>query len=310
MFPFRLTSQPSLVGLDIQATEVCLLQMRQVKQELCILSAAASTLPHGVIQDGKIIEFDKVHTTIHQLVKQTKTRGHFAAIALPGANTLSREVSLPKLSQREEYEAEIDTHLEKYLPGVTEKICFDYIIQKEGRDLQQALIVAAKSDMMAAYVNVVNQSGLRLKIVDVDWYALTRAMNACLDTKNKMLGLLDIGIDAAKIIFIHDGNLIFKRQVSLTNDIHSSFDILKEQLNHAIQLCYAAFQLVHIDQFYLSGHDFKDIDKLQSAIGIPIERLNVSSPFLMSQKINKNDALTIMERSLISVGLIMRGCTP
>jgi type IV pilus assembly protein PilM len=294
VFLFQIKSNLSVVGLDIQPDAVSLLQLKKVRKSWQIYKTAAISLPEGVIDDGKILAVDALKGTLTTLVKQTKTEGQAAAIALPSNCVLRREINLPELLSEKEYVAELEMHLEKYLPGLAGGVYFDYQTQKH---TSMALIAAAKSDIVNSYVSVVNQSGLNIKIVDVDEFAIARAVQ--IYNVYKTIGIIDIGKTLVKILFFHDGDFLYVQQINIQFD-------LAEKIHQAIQMCYAASmkKAVKIDCIYLSGKKsqlYKLYEQL-STLDIKIIMLDLSKIFTFPATLNKEFA----EISLISAGLALR----
>lgn len=176
-FSFSYHKRRTLVGLDIRADELVLTCLRPLRVGWQVQGIASAALPSGIIIEGNIVQVEPLVTILKKLVLETRALGLKAAIALPDSAVIERHISFPRLLKEEEYEAEIHMHLHQYLEGVTEEMYFDYFLEKKNTESHQAILIAAKRDLVNRYLDVSNQSGLIVKIVDVEKYALARVIH-------------------------------------------------------------------------------------------------------------------------------------
>lgn len=166
----------SLLGLDIQANEVRLLQLQRSKKKQVIKQALALDLPKGAVIDGKIQEAETVSDRLQELVRSSKLQEFGVAIALPVDCVITKRISVIKGLQESELEAEVISHLSHWFPGVTEGLCYDYVMLDSNDEMQSDVLLAATSFAhLSTHVTVVQNAGLKVQVVDVDRYALARA---------------------------------------------------------------------------------------------------------------------------------------
>lgn len=228
---------------------------------------------------------------ITQLVLATKTQGHDAAIALPVSTIISKRIKLYPAMTDEECEMEILSNLNQYFPGLAEDLCFDY--QKVAED--EFFVVAARREQVSEYVDLVNHAGLQVKVMDVDSFALARAVD--LLNVDVMLAVLEVHSYSANFMVFQHREIIFSQAIALAE--------LVQGLKRALQLCY-------------SMHDFRVItlagDDIQPDLKELIQQeLNVqlipANPFLnmsLSPDIQKNELQRAAPHLLVSCGLAMR----
>ena len=289
-----------LVGLDIHADEVRLLQLKRVKNSIKVEKQAVCELPAGVIVDGKIKQMSSVITAIQELVRETQTQGCPAAIALPSQCVISQRIRLASILQDVECEIEISTRLSHYLPGVNDSLCFDFAIQGQlDAEHNDVLLIAARDEQVNSYVDVVNHSGLIVKIVEVDSHALMRAAKFFIPRAffQQTIAVLDIGQTVALLVVYQDGHIVLNQQFSiLKNNMQ-----LESQLKKILKLYFFDDQKIALN-FFLAGCD--DIlltavaDYLRKEFSTAVDILDPSQVWPFKKAAS---------RMMVSFGLALRG---
>jgi type IV pilus assembly protein PilM len=225
---FLRSKSRALVGIDINAEEIRLLQLRNTRQSFEVEKYAVAPLPAGAVSQGKIRQMEMVQTALNKLVLETGTAKCPAAIALPVNMVITKRVPAPL--------ADDITH---YFPGIQDTLCFDYVA-----DEKELLLVASRSELLNQYKCLLEEAQLKLKIVDVDTFALTRAASL----NPPVNGILDIAPEVTQIIILHERQIIFRQHWQTGND-----ELLLSELNRALQLCQASHQSLRIDSMLMSG---------------------------------------------------------
>jgi len=176
---FRLlrSTHRSQIGIQITQAEIRIVELQAVAQDFVIQNYAINTLPADAIQGGFIRQFDVIQTRVRQLVKQLNAEGLSAVTAIPAEHVLMKQTTMPAFFSRKELEVEILANLPHYF-GVTSatELCFDYVeLGPAGLEQNEVLVLAVHAGFLHTYLALINQSGLYVKIIDVDKYALERA---------------------------------------------------------------------------------------------------------------------------------------
>ena len=159
-----------LIVLDINHEEIRILQLKRVKEELWVEQVYIGALDAGAIVDGRIQSLQTVRAAIEKAVQATHTKGAEVAIALPMQSVITKRIKLNEELSPEECEAEINANMADYFPHATEDLVFDFVLENPS----DVLLIAARKSQLNEYLTVVKQAGLKIKIVDVDSYALSR----------------------------------------------------------------------------------------------------------------------------------------
>lgn len=213
----------SRVGVDIQADRVRLVQFTKKNKHVCPPKMAEKKLPVGAIRENRIADPDAVLGVLEELVKVTATRGQPVAVALPLSAVILKTILPPKKMTAFECEIEIATHLARYLSGVTD-VHFDFVMRAD-----DVLLVAAKNEMIAMYQELVMAAGLSLAKIDVDIYALTRALYY----QYRYAMFVAVDVTPARIYFlvVHHGDIIFHQTFYETKNFLESFSRVSKEIS-------------------------------------------------------------------------------
>jgi type IV pilus assembly protein PilM len=217
----------------MNAEEIRLLQLRKTRQQFKVEKYAVAPLPAGAVSQGKIRQMEIVQTALNQLVQETGTAKCPAAMALPVNAVITKRVLAPLVDDI--------TH---YFPGIQDTLCFDYVT-----DEKELLLVASRSELLNQYRCLLEAAELKMKIVDVDTYALLRAASL----HPPVNGLLDIAPEVTQIIVLQERQIIFRQHWQTGND-----ELLLAELKRALPLCQASHQSLQINSMLVSGKIFPE----------------------------------------------------
>lgn len=291
------------IGLDIQADALRLVQLRRLKHHLLVENIGLIPIPHGVISEGKLQRPEQVSAYLHEWVEHVSLKGLSTAIAMPAYCVISKRIQLLSGLRDIEREAEITTQLKHYFPGISEELCFDYtLLESEDTLHEHFLLVAARHEQLTSYVEAVENAGLKVKIVDVDIYALTRNI-----AKNETMVLLDIGTITSQFVVIHKGEILFFQQM-MNHDLTE----LKNEFKRVLQLCYSTHRFLKIKKIYLTGcaDDFHLLASyIQNEFAIYVDFVNPFRNISFANQTDKEACQHSPSRMAVSCGLAIRGLT-
>jgi type IV pilus assembly protein PilM len=290
----------SLVGLDMNAEEIRLLQLRPVRKGHVVENFAIAGLPPGTIQDGKIIEFETVAAVLGRLVQQTKTAGFTAAMALPANRVISKRIKLSAGLPQAEYETTITANFPRYFPGLQEELCFDFVVFDTEAKPPEVLLVASRVEQINSYTQAALAAGLKIKIVDVDTYALVRAVSliALPDTTT---GLLDIAPEMTQLILLQRGQIVFNQHWHTPEN-----NFLAAEIRRAIQLCATSQKTLKITECFVSGMTAKAAAIFTADLAINFVEANPFKSLAVATCVNTVELKNSASRLMVCCGLALR----
>lgn len=231
--PF-LKKQKLSIGLDIGSHAVKICEMSETDSGIKIVSLGSSVMPPDSVRDGVLQEPAAVAKAISSLVGNLDVKGKKIAISISGYSVIVKKINLAVMTQAE-MESHIQSEAEQYIPFDIDDVYLDFQDLKTNRgdeDRTDAMLVAAKKEVVDEYLTMLDSVGLKTVIVDVDAFALENAYDANFSLDENVT-LVDIGASKMNINVISSGTSILARDVLLgskqiTEQIQSAFDMSYE----------------------------------------------------------------------------------
>lgn len=221
-----------LLGLDIKATEVYVVYLKQSRKDHLLLLADIITLPQNIFVDGHIKHWHVLLSALKEYVKKHYLKGVSAAISLPYHLTMMQHIKVPIGLTDDDIFAEIHAHLKQSLREVSEPLAIDFTrLPKDQNANQKIHYTAIRQAHLLPYRQCLLECGLHLKIADVDIYALKRIVAHLVNLKSSsMYAALHITQGIATFIIFNDLEILSYDSW----DFHNAVDF-KQQLQNRMQ---------------------------------------------------------------------------
>jgi len=212
-----------LLGVDLSASRVKLLELDRAGSGLRVLSYASEPLPEGAIADHQIIDAQAVAQSIARALERSGSKTRDAAIAVSGPAVISKIIDLPAGMSDAELEEQIHFDAAQYIPHPIEEVNIDFQVLEPhpgAADLNRVLLVACRRDNIEMRVAAMEMAGMKVRLVDVEEYAL---QNACRLLKNQDdpqqadksdIAVFDVGAHDTRLTVQHDGRSVYTREIS------------------------------------------------------------------------------------------------
>ncbi|MEX1288384.1 MAG: type IV pilus assembly protein PilM [Acidimicrobiia bacterium] len=210
------------VGLDIGTSAVRAAVLHGGKKGAPVLRKYGEVgLPAGAIEGGEIVDPAVVEDAIARLWKTTKLPKKGVVMGLANQRIIVRRVEVPEMSD-EALRAALPQHVGEHIPMATEDAVLDFvpledIPGREGEEARRAiLVVAAQKDMVNQYVDVVESAGIRVEGVDLQAFALVRAVfGARIPLGDAPVAVVSLGAGMTQVMVTKDGTLRFLRLIPI-----------------------------------------------------------------------------------------------
>ena len=209
-----------LIGLDIGSSSVKFVELRERKGNPVVHQLGIVPLSPETIVEGAIIDSYDLINAIKQLASAYRIKNKKVAISVSGTPVIVKRLTLAYMTDKELAEA-IDWEVERYLPFDLSEVNIDYHVIKsdEKRNQLDVLIAAVKKETIDEYVSVVSEAGFKLKVVDVDAFAVQNAYTFSNDSEeNETVILVNIGASLMNINILDSGETMFTRDIALGGD--------------------------------------------------------------------------------------------
>jgi type IV pilus assembly protein PilM len=225
-----------IVGVDIGASAVKLVQLRELKGGYQLQNVGILPLPAEAIVDNTLMDSPSIVETVKQLLASLQIKAKEAACSISGNAVIIRKISLPVMPA-EELEDQIHWEAEQYIPFDINDVNVDFqILDTDEQDLSKmnVLLVASKKDIINDYLAVFAEAGLKLVVVDVDSFAVQNAYEVNYGAGDEVVALVNLGASIMNLNIVKGGVSLFTRDVQMggslyTEEIQKQFGLNSEQ---------------------------------------------------------------------------------
>jgi type IV pilus assembly protein PilM len=212
--------QEALLGVDIGSSSIRVLELAKTTTGYKVVSYASGPMPENAVEGNSIKNVEKLGVALRELVDRSRTKTKSVAIAVPDSSVITKVVQLEEDLSDSEREELVILEADKYIPYPIDEVSIDYEIvgpSSKGDSLQDVLVVASRAENINLRIDLVKESGLDLKIVDVESYAVERACQLFSDElpdggEDKTIAIFDIGEVYTQLTVLHNMKTIFSRE--------------------------------------------------------------------------------------------------
>ncbi|MEQ8797820.1 MAG: type IV pilus assembly protein PilM [Salinisphaeraceae bacterium] len=211
---------PELVALDISADRVKLLELGGSLGTPLIKAFATEALPADAVQDRQIVEPELVAQSVNRAMQKSGCRQQQAAVAVSGSAVISKIIDMPATLTEDEIEQQIGFEADAYIPYPIEDVSLDFQIMgpsPHDSDMQQVLLAACRRDNVEMRIAAVEIAGLKVRLVDVESYALQNACGLLIEQMpdkgaERTVAVVDVGATTTAVNVLHSGETIYTRE--------------------------------------------------------------------------------------------------
>lgn len=205
-----------LVGIDIGSGTIRAVEVAGVgSKRPSVVKFSSMPLPDGAVKNGEVVEVNTVAAALKQLWSSARFTSKEVVLGVGNSKVLVRDLTVPKLSQRE-IRASLPTHVQEMLPVPVADALLDFYPISEGTGATGAvvngLLVAAIKESVLTNVKAVQLAGLTPVGVDLIPFALTRLTSAARMVGN--VAHIDIGARTTNVIVTTGGVPQFVRIIA------------------------------------------------------------------------------------------------
>ncbi|HOT23205.1 MAG TPA: type IV pilus assembly protein PilM [Thermoleophilia bacterium] len=168
------------VGIDLEQAAIAGAQIRGGKIGQTLMAAAVRALPEGLVFEGEVVDVDGLAAQLKSFWKEAGFSGRRLRLGVANQKIVVRTMEFPLIDEKE-LEAAIQYQAQEAIPIPLEEAILDYQVlataaDEEGAGRQKVLVVAAQRDMISRFTEVAKKAGLSVDGIDLQAFALTRAV--------------------------------------------------------------------------------------------------------------------------------------
>lgn len=226
-----------LVGVDIGASSIKVVQLKESRRALTIVRHAHVDLPRDTIIDGHVMNPSAVTEALEQAFAQAKIGQKEVAIGVYGQSVIVRKIAMP-LMTKEELQESIGWEAEQHIPFDIKQMTFDYEVLARFPEEQRmdVLLVAAKRDEVNDVATIVRDAKLKPLVVDINAFAMQNCLERTLGTlpADRTIAVVDVGAANTTINVLSKGTSAFTREIqtagaSITEEVRKRCNLGWEQ---------------------------------------------------------------------------------
>ncbi len=209
-----------IVGCDFGKSKVVLLQIEKSSPKIRVVKFQKIT--RGAANGQKDAEF----------LKKCFESGGFSArrlrISVKGQGVILRFVQFPQM-KHEELRNAVSFEIDQYIPFKAHEVVWDLCVLEENVSLasgakgMNVLLVAVKREDLNAYLQVFQEAGLQIELIDIDALAVINALEFFHpQSVQTTAGILDVGTEISTLSITQKGKPRFIRDIS-----YGTLDIVK-----------------------------------------------------------------------------------
>ena len=212
----------SAIGVDIGSRTIAVAEVKSGRGSTKVTNFGGVELPSGVVQEGEILDPAAVAEALRELTDTAKLGGKKVWLGVANQRVVVRQVDLPAMEEKE-LRASLRYQVQDYIPIPVEEAELDVHVlssftSDDGAEMQRLLLVAAHRDMVSAHVDAATQAGLKPIGVDLNPFAVLRAMGDTSQYEEGNQVLVDAGAGVTNIIVHEKGIPTFVRILVMGGD--------------------------------------------------------------------------------------------
>ncbi len=289
-----------LVGIDISATGVKLIELGRTRSGYELKSMAVVPLPRDAIVENTIIDSMAVSQALLDAIEIAHPSTRKAAIAVSGNAVIIKTVSMASTTEFE-LETQIEFEADQHVPYDIDDVYLDFQILGEVEDNHEEMevvLAACKREIVDDYQLVLSEAGIEATCVDCSVFALENAIELCENQTEDLMvdpieeenapavALVNIGANLVNVNILINGQMAFVRDQfyggqNLTEEIQKEHNVsyqaaeemkierFSEISSEALERFYVGLtsELVRSLDFYAANHAENPVQKLLLAGG-------------------------------------------
>lgn len=235
------TKKPPIIGLDIGASSIRLLQLSSHGSSYRIDHFAIEPLPQGVIVEKSVQDIEAISDAIKSAIRKSGSNSKYCAVAVSGSAVFTKTISLPSNLAQADIESQVQIEANQYIPYPLDEISLDFEVlgpSARNADMVDILLAASKNENVESRQDALESLGLKAQVVDVESFAIANAFELIRERdgirSTEAVGLFDIGYDLSTLMVLRNGRVLYTRDHpfgahQLLEEIMRRYDMSPEQ---------------------------------------------------------------------------------
>jgi type IV pilus assembly protein PilM len=226
----------NLVGVDIGASSIKVVQLKEARKKLQIVRWGFAHLPPQTIIDGHVMNAGAVTEALARIFTDNKIQQKDVAIGVYGQSVIVRKITVPMMTPAE-LDEQIHWEAEQHIPFDIKLMSIDYEVLRRRPEAGQMdlLLVAAKKDEINDYASILREAKLKPAVVDINAFTIQNIFEHQYGLPpDGTIALLNVGAAVSSLNIVSKGVSAFTREITnagntITEEVRKTLNCSYEQ---------------------------------------------------------------------------------
>jgi type IV pilus assembly protein PilM len=268
----RKNNNAGFVGLDIDGAFVAAAQLTDTG----VARAASRELEPGIVRDGEVTDPDKLGDVLKDFFK-AEDLPRRVRLGVANQQIVVRHIEMPKIANEKERDAAIRFQTAETVAMPMGDAVIDYQVVGEsqtddGAARSRVLVVAARTSMITRLVDAVRRAGLKPEGIDLNAFALIRALSGTPEPEADARVYCHLGGVANATVGLGSMCLFTRPLAAHWDEGEGSVEALAEEMRLSIEYYRAQADVPPAGDVVLSGPGARVpglSDRVGELIGLP-----------------------------------------
>ncbi len=223
------------LGIDVGATSIKVVEIATEKNNLILKNYGISSIEE--IKDKKkrakdertfSSSTDLISKTLKTILKEAGIKTKRSVFSIPDFSSFFTSFEVPKM-KKSEVESAIHFQARQRVPLPLNEVTLDWkltnLIEKEGEELVEVLLLAVPNEIVSSYREIAKESGLQMGSLDAETFGLARVFGK----KEETVVVVDIGDQSTTVNIIKEDIPEHSNSLSIAGkDFTENFAILPD----------------------------------------------------------------------------------
>ncbi|MBA3261161.1 MAG: pilus assembly protein PilM [Thermoleophilaceae bacterium] len=272
-FSLRKSSERGSIGLDIDGRYLAAAQVNGGRVVRC----ASQNLPEGLVRDGEVADAEALGQRLKSFASAAGLPRN-VRLGVANQQIVVRVVELPRIEDERQRDAAVRFQASEAIAMPLDEAVLDHQVAgfstaADGTPRMQVVLVAARRKMIETLLEAVKAAGLKADGVDLDAFALVRALAVDSDEPEQAARVFCHLGGVTNLAVAVGSSCFFTRPLSAVWDEEDSGSRLADEIRLSIDYYMTQPQAKPIGEVVLSGPGSADgelVESLEAHLGIRV----------------------------------------
>ena len=338
----------SVVGVDIGSHSIKVVELSGSAAKPRVLAWGVAPIPADAFSENAIAKPEEIADVLNSLIVKAGIKSTDVAVSISSSHAITKILGMPADISELELEEQVSIEALHFIPYPIDEVNLDFQVLGKSQSNDQendVLLVACRRTIVDSYIDLIESTGLNLKYVDIDTYAIERVFRSqagLSSSANAPVAIFDVGTSSSHLMVVDSERVIYSRHqnfgalqlvklirkeygvsVDEANEILNStqppgdfvpavqepfVEMLHQEVGRALQFFYSSSSYSDIDSVVLCGACC-GLDGLAEDLEVKLRaKVSVINPVASAAVQTNREGIKRMASSLsVAYGLSLRG---